>query len=177
MIIGIIRDNGQCEQYETCYWNDHEQYGVWFRRFFEKHYPDCQLIFSNLNTPTHLSNTALAAQANVILVSAPVSAIAVIREIAPFVAGKLVIEVASTKKEEICDALLETGAEFLQIHPMCDPPKRMDFNVYDVLVSLREWGVWREWIEGFLKKTRGYQIYHSPEDMDLRVSIAEKNRG
>ncbi|MDP3725166.1 MAG: prephenate dehydrogenase/arogenate dehydrogenase family protein [Nanoarchaeota archaeon] len=162
MKIGIIGGNGR--------------YGTWFQTFFGEHYPDCQVITSDPKTPTSLSNTALAEQADVILISVPVTETAtVVRTISSLITGKLVIEIASTDKEKICDALLKTGAEFLQIHPMCNPPNgKTNFGAFAMHVSPREWRVWREWIQRFLEKAKGNQIhFSSPAEMDLYAGAVQ----
>ncbi|MDP2703749.1 MAG: prephenate dehydrogenase/arogenate dehydrogenase family protein [bacterium] len=149
-------------------------FGSWFVRFFQMWFPETTVMVSDLDTP--LTNISLAEQANVILVAVPVGVLpAVLSEIAPYTRpDQLIIEIASTNKEAIHDALLKTRAEFWQIHPMCRPPEALTFSGFTVVIAEEDrLELWRAWTKTFLAATKGKVVQLPLAKMDRYAALVQ----
>jgi len=104
MLVGIIGGNGAM--------------GSLFKGVFER--AGHRVICSGRNTP--LSNSSLATQSDIVLVSVPVrSTVEVIDEIAPLLTEKQIICDLTSLKSDPVSAMLKSRAQVIGLHPMFGP--------------------------------------------------------
>lgn len=155
VVVGIIGTNGR--------------FGQWLKRFFESlGHP---VIGSDLDT--EMTNQAVVEQANVVVFSVwPSVTAAVIREMVPFSRpDQLWLDITSLKVEPV-EAMLESQAEVVGLHPMCAPTVKT-LKGQTVIVCPVRAHKWLGWILKVLTDSQATIKLAAPEDHDRQVAFVQ----
>ena len=129
-------------------------FGRWLQQFFSRRM-GLQVIGRDPHGDTALSEAALIEAADVLIFSAPIRVTPqLIRHYVQVAAGaergKLWMDLTSIKRAPV-EALLESQAEVVGLHPMCAPPKISTLRGRPLVVCPARLDRWRDWLQAFLQ--------------------------
>lgn len=154
-VIGIIGGRGQ--------------FGSWTRTVFERH--GCSCIDSDIDTP--LSNTDVAANSDLIVVSVPISATErVLREIAPVLTPEKSVVDLTSVKSPIVDVLTSLPSEVLSLHPMFSPKVSSLDGQTCVVCPIRS-GAYGAFVEYVLSSEGIALTRMTPDEHDRMMAVVQ----
>ncbi|KRG71175.1 prephenate dehydrogenase [Pseudoxanthomonas dokdonensis] len=147
----------------------HGAYGRWLAQFFRQRM-GLQVIGRDPALADNPSERELIERADVLLFSAPIRhTVALIRQYASQAdgreAGHLWLDVTSLKSGPM-QAMLESQAEVVGLHPMTAPPKAPTLKGRPTVVCEGRLQHWRPWFEHFLQALQGEYVRADPEQHD-----------
>ena len=161
-VVGIVGDAGA--------------YGRWLRRFFEQRM-DLRVIGRDPAGDIALGERELVEQADVLVFSAPIRHTPALIDRYVSIAGgterdRLWMDVTSTKKAPV-DALLQSCAEVVGLHPMCAPPKTATLKGQAMAVCESRLARWRPWLRDFLAASEADCTFTDPESHDRAMALVQ----
>jgi prephenate dehydrogenase len=151
-------------------------FGRWLRTFFETRMGLC-VIGRDPNGDESLSPRELIERADVLIFSAPIRATTAL--IAEYVAladgcelGKLWLDLTSIKTAPV-EALLQSQAEVVGLHPMTAPPKTPTLKGRVMVVCEARLDAWRPWLEQFLAASEADCTRADPEQHDRVMALVQ----
>jgi prephenate dehydrogenase len=151
-------------------------YGIWLRRFFEQRM-GLRVIGRDPAGDEALAPAELIAQADVLIFSAPIRATAAL--IGTYAAlasgserGKLWLDLTSIKAAPV-QAMLQSQAEIVGLHPMSAPPKTPTLKGRVMVVCEARLHAWRDWVEQFLAASEADCTRADPEQHDRIMALVQ----
>ncbi|MFX0090957.1 MAG: prephenate dehydrogenase/arogenate dehydrogenase family protein [Candidatus Hodarchaeota archaeon] len=154
--IGIIGGNGQV--------------GCFFRNLFEE--DGIKVLVSDLDT--NLSNREVAKRSDIVIISVPIDkTLVVITEVLPeMTKDKLFMDVTSIKSEPV-EAMLNSEADVIGMHPMFDPSVKSIKNQTIILTPARDRRRWLERIKSYFQKKQVFVKVTTSEEHDRMMSLIQ----
>lgn len=151
VIVGIIGINGR--------------FGQMLKGFFEQ--LGCSVIGSDEKKSTGLSNAQVVEQSEVVVFSVPIKDTpAVIRSVLPGVReGQLLMDVTSVKQPAV-EAMLESRAQVVGLHPMFRPEVPFDGQTVVVCPARLTAPDWKTWVVNMLTATQAQIKWSTPDEHD-----------
>ncbi|MEP6939031.1 MAG: prephenate dehydrogenase [Rudaea sp.] len=151
-------------------------FGRWLKRFFESRM-GLEVIGRDPAGDEAISESALIARADVLVFSAPIR---VTRElIARYTSiaagsekGKLWLDITSIKSAPV-EALLQSQAEVVGLHPMTAPPKTPTLKGRILAVCESRVDRWHGWLARFLEASEATVVRTSPERHDRVMALVQ----
>ena len=158
VMVGIIGINGR--------------FGQMLKTFFER--LGCQVIGSDENKPTGLSNIQVAEQAQVVIFSVPIKDTpSVIRSVLPFVReDQLLMDVTSVKQPAV-EAMLEGKSQVMGLHPMFRPEVSFDGQTVVACPARLTAPHWKTWVVNMLAVTGATIKWSTPAEHDGYMTIVQ----
>lgn len=138
VVVGIIGINGR--------------FGQVLKEFFEQ--LGCSVIGSDEEKPTGFNNVQVVEQSEVVIFSVPITETpAIIRSVLPHVReGQLLMDVTSIKQPAV-EAMLESKAQVVGLHPMFRPGLPFDGQTVVVHLARLTDPIWKTWVVNVLAVT------------------------
>ncbi len=151
-------------------------YGQWLCRFFAEQM-QCRVIGVDPALSGSPSPAALTAQADVLVFSAPIRPTPAIIAEYTAVAGarsrdQLWLDVTSLKQPAV-DAMLQSEAEVVGLHPMCAAPKTRTLRDRVLVVCEARLTRWRPWVNTLLQALDAETVYCSPTEHDQVMALVQ----
>lgn len=158
VVVGIIGINGR--------------FGQMLKGFFEQ--LGCSVIGSDEKKPTGLSNAQVVEQSEAVIFSVPIKDTpAVIRSMLPEIReGQLLIDVTSVKQPAV-EAMLESKAQVLGLHPMFRPEVSFDGQTVVVCPARLTTLSWKTWVVNMLTATRSQIKWSTPAEHDEYMTTVQ----
>lgn len=151
-------------------------YGRWLSGFFAD-VMACRVIGSDPALPASPSPEELLAQADVLVFSAPIRQTPAI--IADYVAAagarsrtQLWLDVTSLKAPAV-DAMLQSDADVVGLHPMCAAPKTRTLRDRVLVVCEARLRQWRPWFQQLLQALDAQTVHCSPVQHDQVMALVQ----
>lgn len=158
IVVGIIGINGR--------------FGQLLKGFFEK--IGCSVIGSDKTKPTELSNDQVVERSGAVVFSVPIKDTpSVIRSVLPKIReDQMLMDVTSIKQPAV-DAMLESKAQVLGLHPMFRPEVPFDGQtVVACPVRLTD-PDWKTWAVNMLSATRAKIKWSTPAEHDMYMTTVQ----
>jgi len=154
-VMGIIGANGR--------------YGQWLTQFLGR--MGRRVIGSDIGTK--LSNEDVVRRADVVIFAVPIAeTVRLIKELAPHSRkGQLWMDITSVKKGPV-EAMLESKAEVVGLHPMCAPTVET-LRGQIVMFCPARLSQWRSFVDNFLKSTEATVKEITPEAHDRQMAMIQ----
>lgn len=151
VVVGIIGINGR--------------FGQMLKGFFEQ--LDCSVIGSDEKKSTGLSNAQVVEQSEVVIFSVPIKDTpTVIRSVLPGVReDQLLMDITSVKQPAV-EAMLESKAQVVGLHPMFRPEVSFDGQTVVVCPARLTAPDWKTWVVNMLTATRAQIKWSTPAEHD-----------
>ncbi|HAO64765.1 TPA: hypothetical protein DCQ44_02155 [Candidatus Taylorbacteria bacterium] len=151
IVVGIIGINGH--------------FGRMLKGFFEQ--LGCRVIGSDLNDPDGLTNIMVVRDSNAVIFSVPIrNTPSVIRSVLSEVReGQLLMDVTSVKQPAV-EAMLESKAQVVGLHPMFRPEVPFDGQTVVVCPARLTMPDWKIWVVNVLTATRAQIKWSTPAEHD-----------
>ncbi|MHC1479695.1 prephenate dehydrogenase [Frateuria aurantia] len=151
-------------------------YGRWLGQFFSQRL-GLQVLGRDPAGDEALSEAALIAAADVLIFSAPIRVTPeLIRHYVRLAAGtergKLWMDLTSIKSAPV-EALLESQAEVVGLHPMCAPPKTPTLRGRPMVVCAARLDTWRDWLDQFLQASEAHCSVVDPVQHDRIMALVQ----
>lgn len=157
-IVGIIGINGR--------------FGQMLKIFFEQ--LGCSVIGSDEKKPTGLTNAQVVEQSEVVIFSVPIKETpAVIRSVLPNIReDQLLMDVTSVKQPAV-EAMLESKAQVVGLHPMFRPEVPFDGQTVVVCPVRLAAPSWKTWVVNMLTATRAQIKWSTPAEHDEYMTTVQ----
>ncbi len=151
-------------------------FGRWLSRFFSQRM-GLETLGCDPSDAASVSPERLLAQCDVLVFSAPIrSTPSIIRDYCERSAGaergKLWMDLTSIKKPAV-EAMLQSQAEVVGLHPMTAPPKAPTLKGRVLVVCEARLDRWRGFVEGFCQSLEGQQVQATPEQHDRIMALVQ----
>ncbi|MBD8527107.1 prephenate dehydrogenase/arogenate dehydrogenase family protein [Pseudomarimonas arenosa] len=151
-------------------------YGRWLCQFFAERM-GLQVIGHDPSDSSSVAPEALAARADVLLFSVPISvtqqAIEHFAQLNPARAEQqLWLDITSVKQMPV-EAMLRSPAEVVGLHPMAAPPKTPTLSGRPLVVCEGRLQQWRPWLDAFLTASEAACVHCTPEEHDQRMAAIQ----
>ncbi len=146
------------------------KYGQWFERFLLAQ--GYSVIGSDLGTT--LSNELVVRRSDIVIFCVPIrSAVQIITELLPYSRpGQLWMDITGVK-EPAMEAMLQSKAAVLGLHPMCAPSAKTLRGQTLVTCPARLPLKWRPWVKQFLASTEATIQKSTAEEHDRYMAIVQ----
>ncbi len=141
------------------------RFGEMLKGFFER--LGSKVIGSDEKAPTGISNQQVAQQADVVIFAVPIKETpSVIRALVPSLReDQLLLDVTSVKQPPV-EAMLESKAQVVGLHPMFRPDLPFDGQTVVVCPARLTNPKWKSWVEAMLAATRAEIKWSTPAEHD-----------
>jgi prephenate dehydrogenase len=151
-------------------------YGRWLHRFLSERM-GLEVIGRDPADPASPSEAELIAASDVLVFSAPIRLTeslirGYVAQAAGAEAGKLWMDLTSIKTGPV-QALLESRAEVVGLHPMTAPPKSPTLKGRVTVVCEARLDAWRAWVETLLSALEAECVRTSPEHHDQVMALVQ----
>lgn len=156
--IGIIGINGR--------------FGQMLKGFYEQ--LGCTAIGSDEKKPTGQTNAEVVASSEVVIFSVPIKdTSAVIRSLLPYTReDQLLMDVTSVKQPAV-EAMLESKAQVVGLHPMFRPEVPFDGQTVVVCPARLTLPHWKTWVVNMLSATRSQIKWSTPSEHDSYMTTVQ----
>ncbi|MDT3528431.1 prephenate dehydrogenase [Stenotrophomonas pavanii] len=151
-------------------------YGRWLTRFFQQHM-QLQVIGHDPADPASHTPEQLLAQADVLVFSAPIrhtpALIAeYVRQSAGREQGRLWLDVTSVKEAPV-QAMLDSQAEVVGLHPMTAPPKAPTLKGRVMVVCEARLQHWQPWVDTLCAALQAECVRATPQHHDQMMALVQ----
>jgi prephenate dehydrogenase len=156
--VGIIGINGR--------------FGQMLKKFFE--YLGCEVVGSDVKNLTIMTNAQVVAYAEVIIFSVPIKDTPdIIRSVLPYIReSQLLMDVTSIKQPAV-EAMLESQAQVVGLHPMFRPEVSFDGQTVVVCPARLTATCWKNWLVNVLTATRAQIKWSTPAEHDKYMTTVQ----
>ena len=150
----------------------HGRFGQMLKGFFEK--LGSRVIGADVNLPTGLSNPNVARQADVVVFAIPIKDTStVIRSLVPLLRDdQLLLDITSVKQPSV-EAMLESKAQVVGLHPMFRPDLPFDGQTVVVCPARLTEPKWKAWVDAMLAATRAEIKWSTPAEHDSYMTTVQ----
>lgn len=158
VVVGIIGINGH--------------FGQMLKGFFG--HLGCSVVGSDNKKPTGLSNAEIVKHSEVVIFSVPIKDTpAIIRSVLPYVReDQLLMDVTSIKQPAV-EAMLESKAQVVGLHPMFRPEVPFDGQTVVVCPARLTMHDWKTWVVNMLVATRAQIKWSTPAEHDKYMTTVQ----
>jgi len=151
-------------------------YGRWLRGFFEQRM-GLEVIGHDPADPASHAPQVLVERADVLVFSAPIRhtpdvIAAYVGHSAGRERGRLWLDVTSVKQAPV-QAMLQSQAEVVGLHPMTAPPKAPDLKGRVMVVCQARVQAWQPWLERLYAALRAECVHATPEHHDKVMAVVQ----
>ncbi len=160
--VGIIGINGK--------------YGRCLEGFFKTIQQESRLVDRVIGSDigTTLTSHELVRNVDVVVVAVPPRVtVEVIEEIASYLSEtQLIMDVTSIKVAPV-QAMMQSCAEVVGLHPMCAPPRNFSWQGQIIVVCPGRLFFWQQWLNDMLRLTGARLKYCTPSEHDKHMAVVQ----
>lgn len=148
------------------------RFGRMLEAFFRR--LGCWVIGSDEKAPTGMSNTYVVQHADVVIFAVPIKDTpTVIRSVLALIRPEQLLMDVTSVKQPAVEAMLESPAQVVGLHPMFRPESPFDGQTVVVCPARLTTPEWKTWVVNVLAATRAHIKWSTPAEHDAHMTTVQ----